>query len=249
VIVTALSLTPVKGTRLRSVDHVRLEPDGVRENRRFYLIDEGDRLANGKRLGALTTILSDYDDAARRLSLRFPDGRVVEDAITLGDLVQTRFYSHRARGRIVGGPFSAALSEHVGESLRLVEAVEPGGAVDRGADGVASLISRASLARLAEVAEEPTVDPRRFRMLIEFDGVAAHAEDAWAGRRVEMPASTDAELPWLSVIVPARDEAAVIEALIADLGRQDHLAEDGAPRFDVTIVDDRSKDGLTGSVQ
>lgn len=70
---------------------------------------------------------------------------------------------------------------------------------------------------------------------------------AWAGRRVEMPASTDAELPWLSVIVPARDEAAVIEALIADLGRQDHLAEDGAPRFDVTIVDDRSKDG-TGAV-
>jgi uncharacterized protein YcbX len=154
VIVTALSLTPVKGTRLRSVDHVRLEPDGVRENRRFYLIDEGDRLANGKRLGALTTILSDYDDAARHLSLRFPDGRVVEGAITLGDLVQTRFYSHRARGRIVGGPFSAALSEHVGESLRLVEAVEPGGAVDRGADGVASLISRASLARLAEVAPE-----------------------------------------------------------------------------------------------
>jgi len=80
VIVTALSLTPVKGTRLRSVDHVRLEPDGVRENRRFYLIDEGHRLANGKRLGALTAILSDYDDAARHLSLRFPDGRVVEGA-------------------------------------------------------------------------------------------------------------------------------------------------------------------------
>jgi uncharacterized protein YcbX len=135
-------------------------------------------------LGALTTVVSDYDDAARRLSLRFPDGRVVEDAITVGDLVQTRFYSHRARGRILGGPFSDALSDHVGEPLRLVEAVEPGGAVDRGAAGVASLISRASLARLAEVAEQPAVDARRFRMLIEFDGVTAHAEDAWAGRRV-----------------------------------------------------------------
>ncbi|HEY8762858.1 MAG TPA: hypothetical protein VIM18_01580 [Solirubrobacteraceae bacterium] len=253
-IVTALSLTPVKGTRLRSVDHVRLEPDGVRENRRFYLIDEGDRLANGKRLGALTTILSDYDDAARRLSLRFPDGRVVEDAITLGDLVQTRFYSHRARGRIVGGPFSAALSEHVGESLRLVEAVEPGGAVDRGADGVASLISRASLARLAEVAEEPTVDPRRFRMLIEFDGVAAHAEDAWAGRRVTVgdaviavrghvgrclitsrdPESGEVDLATLDILRGYRGEAATTEPLpfgiygsverAGDVRLGDHLA-------------------------
>ena len=70
--------------------------------------------------------------------------------------------------------------------MRLVEAVEPGGAVDRGSAGVASLISNASLARLAEVAGEPAVDPRRFRMLIEFDGVPAHAEDAWTGRRVRV---------------------------------------------------------------
>jgi uncharacterized protein YcbX len=184
--VTALSLTPVKGTRLRSVDRVRLEPAGVRENRRFYLIDERDRLANGKRLGALTTIISDYDDERRRLSLRFPDGRVVEGPITVGDFVHTKFYSHRARGQIVDGPFAAAVSEWVGEALRLVEAAEPGGAVDRGEAGVASLISHASLARLAEVADEPGVDPRRFRMLIEFDGVAAHAEDAWAGRQVSV---------------------------------------------------------------
>ncbi len=50
--------------------------------------------------------------------------------------------------------------------------------------GVASLISPASLARLAEVAGESSVDARRFRMLIEFDGVRAHAEDAWVGRQL-----------------------------------------------------------------
>ena len=70
---------------------------------------------------------------------------------------------------------------------------------------------------------------------------------ARAGRRAEMPAEASGELPWLSVIVPARDESAVIAALIGDLGRQDHVAEDGSPRFDVTIVDDRSEDG-TGCV-
>jgi uncharacterized protein YcbX len=232
-VVSALSLTPVKGTRLRSVDSIRLEPEGVRENRRFYLIDERDRLANGKRLGALTTIVSDYDDGARRLTLSFPDGRVVQDAITVGDLVQTKFYSHRAGGRLVGGPFSNALTEFVGEPLRLVEAVEPGGAVDRGEAGVASLISCASLARLAEVAGEADVDARRFRMLIEFDGVPAHAEDAWAGRRVSVgeamiavkghvgrclitsrdPESGEIDLPTLDILRAYRGEQNGTEAL------------------------------------
>ncbi len=231
--VTALALTPVKGTRLQAVERVRLEPDGVRENRRFYLIDEHDRLANGKRLGALTTIVSEYDDAARRLTLRFPDGRVVEEAITVGDVVQTKFYSHRARGRIVDGAFSAELSAFVGEPLRLVEAGEPGGAVDRGEAGVASLISRASLARLAEVANESSVDSRRFRMLIEFDGVPAHAEDAWAGRAVRVgdavievrghvgrclitsrdPESGEVDLPTLDILREYRDDVNGTEAL------------------------------------
>jgi uncharacterized protein YcbX len=66
----------------------------------------------------------------------------------------------------------------------LVEA--PDGAVDRGPRGAVSLISRASLARLAEAAGEPSVDARRFRMLIEVDGVGPHAEDAWVGREARV---------------------------------------------------------------
>jgi uncharacterized protein YcbX len=37
------------------------------------------------------------------------------------------------------------------------------------------------LKRLAEQAETDSVDGRRFRMLIEVDGVAPHDEDAWVG--------------------------------------------------------------------
>ena len=69
--------------------------------------------------------------------------------------------------------------------LWLVESVD-GGAVDRGGEGAASLISRASLARLAEAGGESDVDTRRFRMLIEIDGVDAHAEDDWVGRSVRV---------------------------------------------------------------
>lgn len=185
-VVTALSLTPVKGTRLRATDRIRLDPDGVRENRRFYVIDASNRLANGKRLGALTAIVSDYSDAERRLTLRFPGGREVTETVAVGDELTTRFFSRSARGRLVHGSFSSALSEYVGEPLRLVEAVEPGGAVDRGRRGVTSLISQASLKRLAEAGDMADLDARRFRMLIEIDGVEAHAEDRWVGRQLEV---------------------------------------------------------------
>src|SRR5579859_4701705 len=90
--ITALSITPVKGTRLRGVERITVGADGIRENRRFFLIDDGDEMVNSLRLGALQTIVSDYDDAERRLSLRFPDGRVLEDRVRLGDEVTAGFY-------------------------------------------------------------------------------------------------------------------------------------------------------------
>ena len=46
--VVGLAITPVKATRLREVDRIELGPDGVRENRRFYVIDDRDRMINGK---------------------------------------------------------------------------------------------------------------------------------------------------------------------------------------------------------
>ncbi|HYB28240.1 MAG TPA: MOSC domain-containing protein [Solirubrobacteraceae bacterium] len=179
-IVTALSITAVKATRLHVVDRVVLTSAGVRENRRFYLVDERDRMINSKIEGALQTVVADYSDADRRLKLTFPDGHTVEDEVRLGEPVNTRFFSLQKGARLVEGPWAAAVSEHVGRTLRLVEGGEEGG-VDRGADGAVSLISRASLARLAEVGGLESLDPRRFRMLVEIDGVDAHAEDGWVG--------------------------------------------------------------------
>jgi uncharacterized protein len=178
-IVTALAITPVKATRLHRVERVVLTPEGVRENRRFYVIDDRDRMVNSKVLGALQTVIADYSDADRTLRLSLPDGRLVEGEVELGDSITTRFFSQVDQGRLVHGPWSEALSEVCGQPLRLVEADGRGTAVDRGTDGAVSLISRASLARLAEVGGVESVDARRFRMLIEIDGVDAHAEDGW----------------------------------------------------------------------
>ena len=95
-----------------------------------------------------------------------------------------RFFSATAQARPVDGPFAEALSEHLGRPIRLMEA--PTGAVDRGRRGGVSLISRASLDRLAQAAGETDFDARRFRMLIEVDGLEAHEEDGWVGRVVQV---------------------------------------------------------------
>jgi uncharacterized protein len=183
--VSGLALTPVKATRLRSVESITLGPEGVRENRRFYLIDAEDRMVNGTRLGSLQTVTSYYDDAERKLRLEFADGRVLEGELSLGPVVQTHFYSALEPARLVEGPWSEALSEVAGKRLRLVEAGEAGG-VDRGPTGTATLISRASVERIAKEGGSENVDSRRFRMLIEVDGVGPHAEDEWVGGSVRV---------------------------------------------------------------
>ncbi len=183
--VSGLAIAAVKGTRLQQVDRVELTPQGVRENRRFFLIDEESRMFNATHVGALNALVSGYSDQDRRLSLHFPDGRRVESGVELGDPVTTRFYGRAASARLVEGQWSDAISDYLGEPVRLVEAGADG-AVDRGIEGAITLISDASLRRLAERAGRETVDVRRFRMLIEIEGVDAHEEDGWIGRLVSV---------------------------------------------------------------
>lgn len=180
-------VAPVKGLALVPRDEVQLEPFGVLENRRFHLIGEEGRLLNGKQLGPLVRVTSEWDEDAGTLTLRFPDGTVVAGEVELGDEVSTSFYGRRhVEGRIVVGPWSDALTEFVGKSLRLVQPNEPGAAVDRGS-GPVTILSTASLEALREAAgiAEP-VDARRFRMLFGVEGIAPHEEDSWLGRRVRI---------------------------------------------------------------
>src|SRR4051794_17573086 len=164
IVVTALSTTPVKGLRVVGAQSLTLDASGDPDNRRFFLVDERRRMVNGKNAGELNTVVASYDHAERALALTFEDGCIVTGTVKLGDPIDTRFFSRALRARPVLGAFSDALAEHLGRELRLVEAVERT-AVDRGRGGGVSLISRRSLAALAEAAGEDSVDARRFRML------------------------------------------------------------------------------------
>jgi uncharacterized protein YcbX len=184
--VTGLALTPVKAMRIMEVDAIELDDYGARGDRGFYVVDERGRMVNGKQHAALQQIVARHDPVTQALTLTFPDGSEAHGVVDFGETVTTRFYRRSDEAPALRGPWSPALSEFIGHPLRIVAARS---GVDRGREGGASLVSRASLDRLAQVANQESVDSRRFRMLIEITGVAAHAEDRWVGRRVHVGAS------------------------------------------------------------
>ena len=185
---TRINVAPVKGLGLVHPDEVMLEQSGVRENRRFHIVDAAGRRYNQIRRGELVQVKPEYEADGERLTLTFPDGTVADGEVRLGEEITTDFYGRPVPGNVVDGPWSEALSRHFGRPLRLVQS-PPGAAVDRGR-GHVSLISVASLAELARHGGREHVDGRRFRMLFEIDGVEPHAEDEWLGRRLRIGEAT-----------------------------------------------------------
>jgi len=181
--VSGLALTAVKATRLVAVPRIELGELGAQGDRAFCVIDERDRMLNGKQLGELQTATFTYDAPRGELSLTLPDGTGAGGQVQYGPAITIRFLSDRREARLVDGPWAQALSAFIGRPLRIVA---PENGVDRGREGAVSIISRASVQRLADVAGQEEIDSRRFRMLIEVDGVDPHEEDSWVGRELQI---------------------------------------------------------------
>jgi uncharacterized protein len=174
-------MTAVKSMRLAAVQQIELDALGARGDRAFCVIDARNRMVNAKNFAKLQTVRANYDLESAELALTFPDGAVISGEVGQGELLTIGFFSRITRVRLVLGPWSAALSDYIGAPLRLVE---PEVGVDRGRAGGVSLISRASVDHLASVAEAESIDVRRFRMLVEVDGLKPYEEDGWIGRTV-----------------------------------------------------------------
>jgi MOSC domain-containing protein len=179
--VARFSVTPVKGLALHHPEEILLQEFGVAADRRFYLVREDGRLFSGLHHGPLVQVRADWEEETDRLGLAFPDGKVVEDVVRLGEPVVTDFWGRRVSGRAVLGPWDEALGSFVGKRLRLVKGNDSGAGFD--AEPV-TLVSEASVEELGRRAGRDAVDGRRFRMLIDLAGCSAHEEDSWAGRSV-----------------------------------------------------------------
>jgi uncharacterized protein YcbX len=181
-----ITVAPVKGMALVHRDEVFVEPFGVRDNRRFHVVGEDGRLLNGKQLGELQQIAATWDETTNTLAFDFPDGSAVDGAVELGEPITTIFFGRPVEGRLVVGPWSEALSEFVGREIRLVQASAHCAALDRGPAGVTMLSTGSLEAMRAAAGIADAVDPRRFRMLFGVEGIDAHEEDGWIGRRVRI---------------------------------------------------------------
>lgn len=179
--VARFSIAPVRSLALEHPDQIDLTQTGVVEDRRFYLVDDTNRIIDRTLIGPLVRIAAHTDPGATHLRLEFPDGQVLDEEVRLGAPIETPIYGRTAKGHVVEGPWGQALSDFTGRSIRLVRCDRPGGTRDGNA---ASLISDGSLTALADHAGVDAVDARRFRMLIDIEGAAPHEEDTWIGKRV-----------------------------------------------------------------
>lgn len=178
-----IATAPVKGLALALQSEATLRAAGIDGDRAYYLVDAEGRLVNAKRAGGL--LRASAEVAGDRLRVLLPDGSVVDGDVELAEPIETNFWGRSVTGRVVRGPWAESLSMLAGLPLTLVRADEPGGGLDRGPGAGVSLVSTASLRALARAAGvEVPVDGRRFRMTLGVDGVDAHAEDGWLGRRV-----------------------------------------------------------------
>lgn len=180
--VARLNIAPVRSLGLESRPEILLGPEGVAEDRRFFVVDEGGQLVDQLVAGEMVQVAAWTDPGATVLRLTFPDGSVVEHEVRLDGPIQTPIYGRTAAGHIVEGPWAAELGAHLGRPVRIVRCDRVGGT--RGADEATTLVTDGSLAELARQLGTPAVDARRFRMLIELDGGTPHEEDTWVGGRV-----------------------------------------------------------------
>lgn len=178
--VSRINVTPVKSLALHHPDAVELGPDGAREDRRFLLVDDGHRLYNGKRDTALVRASATWDPETRMLGLTLPNGELLEAEPARAGSADVTVYGRQVVGHVVRGPWGDALSDLVGRSLTLVEREDGAWATD---SRPATLVSRASLGLIDG-------DGRRFRMLLELDGLDSLEEEQWRNRRVRAGAAT-----------------------------------------------------------
>lgn len=186
--VARLSIAPVRGLALQHPASIDVVDGGVLEDRRFYLVDEHGRLVDRLLSGELVRVAAETNPEATWLRMTFPDGTVLEDDVRLDEPVRTDIYNRVAIGHVVGGPWAAALEPFAHRRVLLVRCDRPGGtrikADEDHVRNAVSLLSDGSLRELAAQLGVDEVDGRRFRMLVELEGAAAHEEDTWIGGEV-----------------------------------------------------------------
>lgn len=183
--VARIGLTPLKGCRHRTQDEVLLDATGPRWDRVFCLVEpRTDRCLRTVDHPSLLQAVATWDGTV--LSLDVAGDVAVGKPRPTGDVREVDYWGRVVRVERVAGPWSEALSDHLGREVSL--AATASGEVVYG--GAVSVVTRESLAQLGSEVGAP-VDGARFRATFELDGTGAEpaGERHWAGRRMRVGAA------------------------------------------------------------
>lgn len=201
--VSRINVTPVKSLRLHHPDAVWLDRKGAADDRRFLLVDDCLRLYNGNRDAVLVRAEASWDAGTRRLRVSVPGAGTLEADVIRGSSTVVDVYGRKVRGHVVEGPWAAALSDLVGRSLTIVEREDGAWATDV---RPVTMISQASLGLIG-------ADGRRFRMLLEVEGLEALEEETWRNRRLRVGEAT--------LLVGDPTPRCAVPSADPDMGRRD----------------------------
>jgi uncharacterized protein YcbX len=176
-----LDIAPVMSLGLERRDEIAVTERGVAEDRRFFIVDDADRLIDQLLVAEMVQVRAWTDPDATVLRLTFPDGQVIEDDVRSGPAFEGIIRRLPIQGHELDGPWAAALSAFMGRPVRVIRCDEPG-VLQK--DGRLSMVTDASLDKLSHQLGTGDIDGRRFRMLINLTGEVAHEEDTWIGHRV-----------------------------------------------------------------
>ena len=186
--VVRLSTTPIKGFALHHPASVEITHRGAVGDREFFLVDQDNALLSITKTGELASLSANYDEEHSTLSILERGVVIAEGDIQQGNLQPGIVIGRRGmEGTLVAGPWNHILSERLGRQVKLVKTTQ-----NRNGSDIEplSIMSSASIKALEESANVGPIDPRRFRMLIEVDGIEAHEEDSWVSQDFSIGSAT-----------------------------------------------------------
>ena len=113
--VCELAIAPVKGMRLCTVDALELGPAGVLGDRAFLVVGADGELLLTTRTPALLQVAPRWDARRGVLTLRFPDGSEVAEAVEPGEPAGWRTTLRRSRGARPAGRVSELIGLDCGD--------------------------------------------------------------------------------------------------------------------------------------
>lgn len=183
--IVRLGFASVKGTAHLPRASVALDDHGPVGDRDFCLVDlERHQVLRTVHHRALLGVRVHWDGAD--LTVELPSGAEVSGPPDpTGEEVTCAYWERQEPFRLLGGPHSALLSEHLGKPVHLV-------AAPRGAAVYAAPVSLVSTASLHDLAERTGRDDllataARFRMTAVVDaGDEPYVEDRWFGNEIRI---------------------------------------------------------------